>query len=254
MKKLVQWVVYKTMNIVLCYYCSKTMVVVDDQFLSRGLPTLLDGHILSHYYAAAGNGVGCELYSVPLFSTTGSMLSHTGVLQLLDRHVPSRPKSGAPRLLLIFMRPAESELGHFVLCAEKPDLESHYVWWDSLNLSNEVLEKHFGLPATQMFSGASIFERGFHYWQKSCIMAEARWSTCGYWCLVWAHMLNTPHLDEEERDIREELFQPVCREGGGFTERNLKNPHLDQRGASSRKTLNALVHLNTLMLDYYSSI
>jgi hypothetical protein len=231
-----------------------TTPVVDDTYLTNVLPSLYDGDIIKRYQEGSANGGDRRcLCAVPLISQTGGKLTHNDVLRIIDMKVPKRGEGGGRRLLLIFIRPPDSQMGHFILCAEKVNAESHYVWWDSLNLSNTVLEEHFGVPATEMFSGGSLFERGFSQWQSNSVMAEARWATCGYWCVVWAHMLNTSGLEGEEKDLRQRLSQPIVRDGGAFTEKTLHNPQADQ-GANSWKMLQTLIELNACMLQYYSAI
>jgi hypothetical protein len=221
--------------------------VVDDHYLTSLLPSLTDGEILKNYNKRGGEGR--KMFIVPLFSHRGEKLTHNNVLSIMDQHVPS---GCGLKLLLIFLKPPSSEMGHFILGAEMVDCESHYVWWDSLNLSDSVLEKHFGIPATEMFSGHSLFKKGLTQWRPNAVMAEARWATCGYWCQVWAHMLNSTSAEGSEIEIRTKLSSPILRDGGAFTEKNLKDPYLDQ-GANSWKMLQNLIELNTCMLNYYYS-
>jgi hypothetical protein len=220
--------------------------IIDDHFLTSALPSLTDGEILQHYNKKHGDGR--PMFIVPLFPPHGGMLSHDDVLRLMDQHVPTGQST--TKLLLIFLKPPNSDTGHFILCAEKPDREAHYIWWDSLNLSNTVLENHFGIPASEMFGGGSLFEKGLTQWRKNAIMAEARWATCGYWSLVWAHMLNTTRLEDGEKEIRTKLSSPILRDGGEFTEKNLRDPMADQ-SANTWKMLQSLIELNACMLEYY---
>jgi len=237
-----------------------TTNIIDDHYLTAELPSLTDNEILEHYKQLSnGNNsyYGKTMYTVPLFSPTGSKLSHRDVLSILDQFVNNNEEgdsSSNQTLLLIFIRPPNTQMGHFILAAEKPDFEKHYIWWDSLNLSNSVLEDHFKIPATEMFSGGSLFERGFSQWKSNEVMAEARWATCGYWCLVWAHMLNTVQLEDEEKELRVALSHPIPRDGGAFTIQNLKNPQVISQNSNPGSMLKKLIALNTLMLQYYGAI
>lgn len=220
---------------------------VDDQYLTAKLPSLTDGEILHNYNKWGGDGK--KMYILQLFSPRGEKLTHDDVLKIMDTTIPT---GGGLKLLLIFIKPPNAEMGHFILGAERVDAESHYYWWDSLNLNNSVLENHFGLPATEMFSGMSLFERGFPKTKANAVMAEARWATCGYWCLVWAHMLNNTTAESAEKQIRAKLSTPIVRDGGAFTEKALRDPQLDQ-GANSWNMLQKLIELNSSMLSYYYS-
>jgi hypothetical protein len=215
---------------------------ITDGYLTSILPTLTDDVIMENYKKRNPNGIPMQV--LPLYSSNGNPLTHQDVLSIMDRELSNSLRQS---FLLVFLKPSNSQVGHFVLASQHG--EKHYIWWDSLNLKDDVLRSYFGIPADEMFGGG-LFKRPYVPLLSNGVYAEPRWSTCGYWVTVWANILNS---DESERFNKEFLLKPIKRAGGAFTLKTLQNPQSDTNGTGI-DTLRKLISLNKSMLDYYHTV
>jgi hypothetical protein len=220
--------------------------MINDLYLTHELPSLNQEEIGKELKNVCS---GFNIRFVAMFNPNGRDMTHGDVLTALDSSQfmikgPPNSKTG----LLIFLKSPTSDIGHFVVAIESNESERHYKWYDSLNLCNRVLHSHFSLPADEMFS-SGLFQRGFQpLVNENCIMAEAKWSTCGYWSAVWIAMATGKKVEDSKI-----LITPIPRASGAYTEEELGNPKTDMR-PQDQVTVQKLLHTNEIMLQTYQSL